>query len=192
MNPPVSESRLSGCSDAELAARAIAGVQPAYGALMQRHRDRVYRIARGHMGDADQALDVTQQVFVSAFAALHRYDPARPFHTWIARIAVNKCHDWARRRAVRAFFTFAQPIDDAAQVADDKALPDAALADRRELARAMAAIARLPASLKAVLVLRTLEGFTQAEVAGTLGISEKAVETRLYRARGKLAEMLRD
>ncbi|MDF0541254.1 RNA polymerase sigma factor [Sphingobium sp. H39-3-25] len=184
--------RLSDVPDAELTARAIAGEERAYGALMQRHRDRVYRIARGHLGDADQALDVTQQVFVSAFAALHRYDPARPFHTWIARIAVNKCHDWARRRAVRAFLTFARPIDDASQVADDKALADVALADQRELARAMAAIAQLPARLKDVLVLRTLESFTQAEVAATLGISEKAVETRLYRARGKLAEMLRD
>ncbi len=55
----------------------------------------------------------------------------------------------------------------------------------------MAAIAMLPASLRDVLVLRTIEGMSQVESAGVLDISEKAVETRLYRARAKLAEILR-
>jgi RNA polymerase sigma-70 factor (ECF subfamily) len=56
----------------------------------------------------------------------------------------------------------------------------------------MAAIATLPASLKESLILRTIEGLSQAETAQVLGISEKAVETRVYRARARLAESLRD
>lgn len=70
-------------------------------------------------------------------------------------------------------------------------MPAGVLDDRRELERAMAAIAMLPASLRDVLVLRTIEGMSQVESAGVLDISEKAVETRLYRARAKLAEILR-
>jgi len=182
---------LGGCSDGELAALALAGRQAAYGELMHRHRDGVYRLVRGHTGDADAALDVTQQSFVAAFSALARYDGARPFRSWIARIALNKCHDWARRRAVRRFFSFAFPIDAADQVADDDASPETLLEDRQELRRTMSAIAALPVPLKDVLILRTIDGLSQPETAAVLGISEKAVETRLYRARIKLTDMLR-
>lgn len=183
---------LAGCSDGELAALALAGRQAAYGALMQRHRDPVYCLVRGQIGDADAALDVTQACFAAAFAALARYDGTRPFRLWIARIAINKCHDWARRRAVRRLFSFALPIDAADGIADTRASPETQLADAGELQRTMRAIAALPARLRDALVLRTIEGLSQAEAAQVLGVSEKAVETRLYRARARLTEDLRD
>ena len=179
-------------SDADLAGLALAGQQSAYGELMRRHRDPVFRIARGQTGDATEALDVTQETFVSAFAALERYDTGRSFRLWIARIAINKCHDWARRCAVRRFFAFVRPIEEAGVVADSAQTPEEAAGSRGELARINAAIATLPGNLKDVLTLRALEALSQAETAQILGISEKAVETRLYRARNKLSEMLRD
>ncbi|MBG6120316.1 MULTISPECIES: RNA polymerase sigma factor [unclassified Sphingobium] len=178
--------------DRTLAAHAMAGHQDAYAALMRRHRDAVWRLARGHVGDSDEALDITQEVFIAAFAALARYDGARPFRAWIARITLNKCRDWGRRRAVRRFFAFARPIDEAGDIADVAPDPEAALQSQRELARINAAIAALPAPLKDVLLLRTIEAMSQADTAATLGLSEKAVETRLYRARAKLSESLRD
>lgn len=187
MNPALAD-----LSDGDLAERALAGRQEAYGELMRRHREAVFRLARGHAGDADAALDIVQESFIAAFAALARYDRARPFRLWIARIALNKCHDWARRRAVRRFFTFARPIEDAAAVADPTPTPEAAAQSGAEVARIQDAIAALPVPLRDVLLLRAIEGASQAETARTLGISEKAVETRLYRARGKLAAMLRD
>ncbi|MEC3908952.1 RNA polymerase sigma factor [Sphingobium sp. CR2-8] len=178
--------------DRELAARALAGHQPAYGALMRRHRDAVYRLARGHVGNGDEALDITQETFVAAFAALARYDGVRPFRVWIARIALNKCRDWARRRTVRRLFTFARPIDDALAIASPDATPEEVAHSHREVARINAAIAALPTNLKQVVLLRTIEGMSQAEAADVLGVTEKAVETRLYRARAKLTEILRD
>ena len=178
---------LAGCSDGELAALAIGGRQAAYGELMRRHRDGIFRLLRGHSGDADAALDLTQQAFIAAFAALRSYDGARPF-----RIAINKAHDWNRRRKVRRMFTFARPIDEASGIADPGIPADVQIDDRRALERTMRAIAQLPVNLRDVLVLRTIEGMSQAESAGVLGVSEKAVETRLYRARSKLMEMLRD
>ncbi|WP_298400848.1 sigma-70 family RNA polymerase sigma factor [Sphingobium sp.] len=178
--------------DSALAARALAGQQSAYGALMRRHREAIYRIVRGHVGDGHEALDITQETFIAAFAALARYDGMRPFRVWIARIALNKCRDWARRRTVRRFFAFARPVEDAAEVADPDSTPEEALHSQRELARINAAIASLPANLKDVLLLRTIEQMSQAEVAMVLGVTEKAVETRLYRARAKLTEILRD
>src|SRR3546814_18300648 len=71
----------------------------------------------GQIGDADEAMDLTQETFVSGFSALDRYDGDRPFRTWIARIAPNKCRDWARRRTVRAFFSRALQLANAHHVA---------------------------------------------------------------------------
>src|SRR3546814_3289381 len=88
---------LAACSDGELAALALGGRQPAYRELMLRHRGSVFRLLRSHIGDADAAVDLTQQSFIAAFSALHSYDGERPFRLWISRIAINKARDWARR-----------------------------------------------------------------------------------------------
>ena len=176
---------LDDASDGELAALARGGLQQAYRILAERHRDAVYRLARAATGDCNEAVDITQESFVAAFAALDRYDGERSFRSWIARIALNKSRDWTRRRAVRQMFSFSMP-EDGIDICDDEVLPDDAAADRQDLARVIAAIAKLPARQRDVLLLRAVEGMTQAETAQTLGITEKSVETRLYRARRTL------
>lgn len=182
---------LAACTDGELAALALGGRQVAYRALMDRHRAGAFRLARHHCGNDDAALDVTQQSFIAAFSALARFDQSRSFVHWLARIVINKSHDWARRRKVRQFLSFALPLDDACEVAETSPGAETQAADREELGRTMAAIAGLPGRLKEVLVLRTIEGLSQAEAASVLGVSEKSVETRLYRARAKLTEILK-
>ncbi|ATE67815.1 MULTISPECIES: RNA polymerase sigma factor [Sphingomonadaceae] len=182
---------LPDCSDGELAALALGGRQAAYGELVRRHQGWVHRLVRSHVGNRDEALDVTQASFVAAFAALNRYDAARPFPVWMSRIVINKCHDWRRRRAVRNFFSHALALGEAEHVVDEAPLPDQAIGAEQQLAEAMKAIAALPASLKDTLVLRTIDEKSEAETAEILGISQKAVETRLYRARARLAEMLK-
>ncbi len=177
---------LGECSDGELAALALAGRQAAYRELLGRYREPVFRLVRGSIGDGDAALDVTQETFIAAFAALKSYDGTRSFKTWLSRIAINKCRDWARRRAVRRFFSFALPIEAAATVADEGIPADRQLAGQTELARVREAIAKLPLAIREPLILHAIEGSTQAETAEILGISEKAVETRIYRARKAL------
>jgi RNA polymerase sigma-70 factor (ECF subfamily) len=179
-------------TDGELAKLALNGQQRAYRELMRRHRDGVYRLVLAQIADRDETVDVTQEAFISAFAALARFDRARSFRAWMARIAINKCHDWARRRAVRRFFTFARPMEDALDIPDAAASPEDQLVHAAAHARLLAAIASLPPKLKDVLILRTIEDFSQAEVADALGVTTKAVEMRLYRARAALADLLRD
>jgi len=179
-------------SDAELATLAIAGRDAAFGEIVRRHRDTLYRLALGNVGDPDEALDLVQESFLAAYRALARYDGERPLRSWLATITINKCRDWGRRRAVRRLFAFARPIDEAAEIADDAPGADAAVADRQALARVQRAIAELPATLREVIVLRGVEGLSQAEAAEILGVSAKAIETRLYRARAQLAAALRE
>lgn len=179
-----------GDPDAALVAQALAGRQQAYSALLARHREPVYRLARHHLGSDADALDVTQECFVSAFAHLARYDPARPLRTWLLRIALNKCRDLGRKRAVRRLLTFARPIDEALDMASAEPDPEQAVASRQGVRQINAAIAALPGQLKEPLILCAIDGLAQDEAAAVLGISRKAVETRIYRARQKLSAIL--
>ena len=181
---------LGDCSDGDLAALALTGRQAAYAELMRRYREPVFRLVRSHVGDADEALDVVQEAFVAAFASIGRYDGSRPFRHWINRIALNKCRDWGRRRAVRRFFSFALPVEAAEVVADDMISGEAMIDDARALRATSEALARLPAGLKEPLILTVIDGLSQAEAASVLGLSEKAVEVRVYRARKALEAML--
>lgn len=178
-------------TEGELAALSIAGRQAAFSEIMRRHRQSVFRMVRACVGEADEALDLVQETFVAAHQALPRYDGDRSMRAWLSTIAINKCRDWGRKRTVRRFLSFAAPIGPEAEaVADDQVAIDDATGDRQELERVTRAISTLPANLKEPLVLRTIEGLSQAETAEVLGISEKAVETRLYRARRSLADRL--
>jgi RNA polymerase sigma factor (sigma-70 family) len=178
-------------SDAELATLSIAGRQAAFAEIVRRYQQPVFRLARACVGEPEEALDLVQETFVAAHQALPRYDGQRAMKAWLSTIAINKCRDWARKRTVRRFFSFATPIDHRAEaVVDDQVAVDDGAADRQELDRVTGAISTLPMNLKEALVLRTIEGLTQAETAEVLGISQKAVETRLYRARLRLLEKL--
>jgi len=178
-------------TDSDLVRRARAGEQRAFSLLMGRHKHWVYRFVRRYVGDADEAYDVTQDAFVAAMANLHRYDPYRPFDVWLRRIALNKCRDRARREAVRrAFGLSRRGPEETEQVADAAAGADELLAAGSALKALEEAIAALPAALKEPLVLTTLEGLSQKEAGEVLGISAKAVEVRVYRAKRQLAEVL--
>lgn len=185
---------LRACSDGELAALSLAGRERAFAEIMHRHRDAIYRLIRGYVGDADEALDLTQECFAAAYRALDRFEAARSLRGWLSRIAINKCRDWRRRRTVRRFFSFAAPLSEAVanSVADPAPAADKILADRESVGRIWEAIAVLPANLKEPLLLCAVEGLSQGEAATVLAISEKAVETRLYRARKKLSVLLKD
>jgi len=179
-------------SDAELAAGAVAGDERAFSWLMQRHKDGLYRFIRRYTGDADEAYDLLQESFTAAWGALNRYDRGRPFPTWLRRIALNKCRDWSRRRTVRRWLTRNEGLDSwtGQNLTTDDASPEAVLSDQEQLTRLDQAIANLPAGLKEPLILTAIEGLSQDEAGKLLGLTAKAIEVRVYRARRALSETL--
>lgn len=177
-------------TDAELAKAALTGDQSAYTSLMRRHREAVFRLVRHQAGDESEALDITQDAFIAAFAALRRFDGERPFRAWILRIALNKCRDWSRRRTVRRLLTFARPIDEAAAIADPGPDPEAALHSASAVRHIQREVMALPAKLREPLILCAIEGMSQDEAARLLGVSRKTIETRIYRGRQKLFALL--
>ena len=90
--------------DADLVVATLNRDERAFSELMRRHKHSLYRFVRSYVGDASEAHDLVQESFVSAWAALSRFEREKPFAVWLRRIALNKCRDWTRRRKVRAFF----------------------------------------------------------------------------------------
>lgn len=177
--------------DSRLASAARAGDQRAFSAIVARHKAALYRTSLRITGDPDHALDVVQESFVAAFGALARYNPQRPMRAWLTRIAINKARDWQRRQAVRRLVGALLPFDSGeADTATEAPGPDRIAEDRDQAALTARALQALPPRLREVIVLRAIEGYDQGETAQLLGISAKAVETRLYRARRRLTELL--
>jgi len=177
-----------GRDDAALVAAVLAGDQRAFTQLMRRHKDSLYRFVRGYVGDAGETHDLVQEAFVAAWTALGRYDGRRSFGIWLKRIAINKCRDWRRRRAVRQFFYKAEDIN---RPGLDVVEPTPVEDDREAgLARLDNAIAALPSNLKEPLLLSLTEDLSHREIGAALGLTAKAVEVRIYRAKRALAEAL--
>lgn len=179
-------------SDAQLAARALGGEDEAFTLLMRRHQGGLQGFVRRYVGDAEAALEISQESFVAAWKALARYDGRRPFGTWLRAIALNKCRDRGRRIAVRRIVFGDRDLESPEAQRQSDPGPDAEaslVAAQRRIALGLA-IARLPPNLKEPLILTYFEELSQEQTADLLGVSAKAVETRVYRARRKLAELL--
>ena len=179
--------------DAELTRLSLAGDRSAFSHLMGRHKGAMHGYIRRYVRDPDDAADVLQETFVSAWRALSSYDPGRPFDVWLRRIALNKCRDHGRRASVRSvisglFDSDGRKVED---TPDPGASGEASLIVREDVQALEAALAALPHGLRDPLVLTVLEGLSQAHTGAVLGLSAKAVEVRVYRARAKLAAMLK-
>ena len=180
--------------DRRLALAAGAGDRAAFEQLVVRHKATLYRLARRYIGDPDEAYDIVQETFVAAWLALRRFDTRQTFAGWLRAIALNKCRDHGRRRAVRHRIVslFAFEPSPAIQSTENEFEGEHILLELQRLQRLDKAIAQLPQLYKEPLLLTTVSGLTQQEAASELGISTKAVEMRVRRARQKLREVLAD
>lgn len=176
--------------DAALAARAAGGDERAFTVLVTRHKAGLYRFARRYVGNSEDAYDIVQQSFVAAWRALARYDPRRPFGPWLHVIALNKCRDHERREKVRRVLLISEWVTAADNVADPAAGAEERWIAEAGLSALDRAIAALPRALKEALILTAFEGLSQADAGVRLGISTKAIETRVARARRKLSAVL--
>ncbi|MDE2184901.1 MAG: RNA polymerase sigma factor [Alphaproteobacteria bacterium] len=158
--------------------------------LVKKHKEPLYRFVRRYVGQADDAYDILQDSFVSAWTALPRYDPKRPFAPWLHRIALNKCRDFGRRQAVRRALLRIVAVEPPDVSQSDAEIIDAEAQASNKLRRLNKAVADLPARYKEPLLLTAMEGRSHDEAAQMLGISSKAVEMRVYRARHQLRQAM--
>ncbi len=157
--------------------------------LVSEHRSHVYGVALGVVSDPTLADDVVQETFIRAWRGLSRFRGDSSIGTWLHRIAVNTALT-ARRRAARVSGPTLDSIDQIAAVPTPQHDPDLCgevLDLRLDLEAALAA---LPPGQRAVVVLKDVEGWSHAEIADYLEITESAAKVRLHRAHRRLARLL--
>jgi RNA polymerase sigma factor (sigma-70 family) len=174
-------------SDGALAACALQGDDAAFALLVTRHKGWAYQFVRRYVGNSADAYDVLQDTFFSAWRALSRYEQDRPFEFWLRRIALNKCRDRNRRETVRRLIGARGAGDESDEIQDPAPGPSALTEGDQEWRLLESHIAKLPRSLMEPLLLTALEGLSQEEAGKLLGISAKAIETKVYRARMRLS-----
>jgi len=181
-------------TDEEVVARVKDGELPLFELLMRRYNQRLYRVARAILRDEQEAEDVMQHAYVSAFAHLAQFEGRARFSTWLTRIAVHEALARARRRGrlMRLDGALDARRRAAALPADGRPDPEQQ-AQAAELRRLLeAAIDALPEACRAAFVLREAEGLDTTQVADCLQISESAVRTRLHRARAFLRRRIHE
>ena len=178
--------------DIVLIAEAAKGSKAAFNTVMIQQAPRLHNVALRLMGNSSDAEDAVQEALAAAWFKLASFDQSRPINPWLTRITVNKCRDILRKRRVRQFFEFDGSGDIELRIADTAPDPSEDLQARQTLEVMQREITRLPAKLREPFVLVTFGDNSQAQAAHVLGISEKAVETRVYRARTKLREIYKN
>lgn len=182
-------------SDESLALCMKEGSNDAFNEIMSRYKGRLYSFICRYLTDRDEAYDLLQESFISIYQKIHLYDTSRRFSTWAFQIALNKCRDWGRKNALKRIIYFSafrkteNNTDFLENISDQGADPEHILIGKEELEILAKTITRLPEKLKTPLIMCVLEDMSQEECAGILGVSQKTVETRIYRARKKLSEM---
>jgi RNA polymerase sigma-70 factor (ECF subfamily) len=178
--------------DAQLMTALASGNDPALNLLIRRWSPRILAYLSRQMESHATALDLTQETFVRVYQNRHRYDPARPFSTWLYTLATNLARNharWQKRHPV----TLLEPESLREQSpATDQPDPHDQLATNERAQAVRQAIQSLTDELREPLLLSTYEHCTQTQIATILGLSEKAVEMRLYRARKLLRESLKN
>jgi RNA polymerase sigma-70 factor, ECF subfamily len=179
-------------TDAEIVRRVQAGESALFEALMRRHNQRVYRVARAVVKDESDVEDVMQQAYVNAFTHLKQFEERSQFSTWLTRIVLHEAFN-RRRKAKRS--ESRAPVesyldDDRGDFMDRFESPIAdpeRQAYAQELTRVLeAAVDTLPETYRMVFMLRDVEGLSTQETGDDLGLRAEAVKTRLHRARAMI------
>lgn len=166
-------------SDPAIVARVAAGDRDALGALYDRHAATLLGVAFRLLMSRAEAEDVVHDVFVGLPEALRRYDERGTFVSWLKRITVRVALSRIRRHETRS-----------AELHEN--IPAAQLHDHDAAMDLDAAVAALPPTLRVVLMLREIEGYSHAEIGEMVGISVAASKVRLHRALRALRIMLED
>ena len=170
--------------DANLLSRVLEGDHQAFDQIMENHEDRVFSVCLRILNDRDQALDATQETFLTVFRKAKQFKGDSALGTWIYRIAVNTCYDQLRkqkRRRTDPMPDYHDPEDLSAEAAVESA------GIRPEIEQALAAI---PQDFRVAVVLSDIEGLGLPEVAEMLRIPVGTVKSRVFRGRRLLAKEL--
>jgi RNA polymerase sigma-70 factor (ECF subfamily) len=186
-------------SDLDLVTRSQAGDTEAFDELVTRYRTRVFGMIYNMVHSEQDAWDLAQDSFLKAWKSIKRFRGRSSFYTWIYRIVMNVTIDWLRKKQVKGG---GSEFDDAIQLKEvepasktvpkSEALPHETIERSEIRARIDQAIAQLSPEQRAVILMKEIEEMQYHEIAEALGCSIGTVMSRLFYARKKLQNFLRD
>ncbi len=169
--------------------QTLAGDQDAFGNLVLRYERDVFNLTYRMLNNRGEAEDAAQEAFLRAYANLDRYDPARPFKTWLLSIASNHCIDRIRRRRL-TWLSLEEPLPPHPALTSDVPGPEESALDHERSEEVQALLDELSPEYRIAVVLRYWYDLSYAEIAEMLNTTESAVKSRLFRARQALASRL--
>ena len=194
--------------DAELFRKAQNGDRAAYGQIVLAYQDRLYNAVLRLVGDCDEARELTQEAFTRGLVKLESFRGDAAPYTWLFRIAMNLAISRLRKVKRRRVFSLDRPgsngngrrssggedqasglLDRVAR--DPSAAPPQDLETRERAEQVVAALGRIDAEYRAVLVMRDVEGFDYQQMADVLGLPLGTLKSRLFRARLALRDELK-
>jgi RNA polymerase sigma-70 factor (ECF subfamily) len=184
-----------GDGDANLVREAQAGVAGAYCELVRRYQDRIYSVIAGMVSGHEDVLDLTQETFVKAYAALHRFRQDAGFYTWLYQIAVHLCIDHNRRQRRQPDFLALDPyrlLDMGMEPEDPSPLVDPERATMNGQLRLAihTALQRLAEPFRTAVVLHDVDGLSQEEIATIMQCPLGTAKSRIQRGRRQLRDLL--
>ena len=180
--------------DGELARRCAGGDEEAWRVLVGRFQRKVWHVAYQFTGRADEAEELTQEIFLHLLSALRTFDASGSLPAWLQRVARNYAIDhYRRRRRERSMVVDGEESEELVAVARDTAVgndPHRALEEKDLAAFLRQVIDRLPSELGQAVILRDLQGMSYEEMATNLEIPLGTVKSRINRGRLELAKLL--
>ncbi len=176
-------------SDPDLIAAVLEGSESAFAQIVDRYKDRVFRLLGRYCRDQIECEDLAQEVFLKVFRKLHTFQQNSAFYTWLYRIAVNAATDHLSRASHRRL----RLVEDDRVLdrgSDDEHSPTAPLLAAELAAVTRQIVASLPEKYRTILILREFEGLSYTEIAAVLQIQLGTVESRLFRARQRFKDHL--
>lgn len=178
-----------------LVQQCAAGDEAACARLVTDHQRMVYQLALHLMSDPQEALDLSQEVFLRVFRTLPQFRGQSTLKTWIYRIVVNQASNrqrWWRRRHKAQQVALEDHTSVHGELPENRASaqPDRVLLQRETARRVHQALAELRFDQRAVIVLREIDGLSYEEIAESLGVAVGTVKSRLARAREELRSRL--
>jgi RNA polymerase sigma-70 factor (ECF subfamily) len=181
--------------EAALIERCAKGDESACADLVATHQRMVFTLALHLLGDRDEALDLSQEVFLRVFRTIASFRGQSALRTWIYRIVVNQARNrqrWWRRRRRSEQVSLDEHVEQHGDLeAKTEVLPDRLLASKETASKIWQALDRLPFDQRTALILREVDGLRYEEIAFSLGVAVGTVKSRLTRARQAVrAELL--
>lgn len=167
----------------------LSGNPAAFEHLFDKYREKVYRIAFRFVRNKEDALEVTQEVFLRVHTSLGKFKTDSKFFTWLYRITVNRSIDFTRQRKARPLQDLDQEVLEA-QPANGERDPSEVAEEKDTESLLARAVTRLSSKHRAVFLLHAMENLSYKEIASVLDISVGTVMSRLFYARKKLQEIL--